>query len=92
MYIVVCYDITNNRRRTRLHEMLLGHGTAVQKSVFECDLTRAQLRRLRTRTRRFVKDKGDSIRYYQMCSRCVKRTQADGTALVEPGDGRDYAI
>ena len=90
MYIVACYDISNNRRRTRLHELLLGYGTPVQKSVFECDLTRAQFRRLRGRARRYVKGEGDSIRYYHLCGRCQGRTRAEGTPLVEAGQTGDF--
>jgi CRISPR-associated protein Cas2 len=92
MYIVVCYDITDNSDRVRLHELLLGYGSPVQKSVFECDLTAAQLRSLRKRAKRYVRGVGDSIRYYQMCGQCCARTQADGMALVEVESEEDYVV
>jgi CRISPR-associated protein Cas2 len=92
MYVVVCYDISDNRRRARLHELLLGYGSPVQKSVFECELSAAQLRRLRGSARRYVKKTGESLRYYQLCARCRGRTQAEGTALVEVGNEEDYAV
>ncbi|MDY6892446.1 MAG: CRISPR-associated endonuclease Cas2 [Chloroflexota bacterium] len=92
MYIVVCYDITSNRRRTRLHELLLGYGAPVQKSVFECNLTLTQFRQLRSRARRYVKGSGDSIRYYHLCGRCQGRTQEEGTPLVETGGLKDFFV
>ena len=92
MYIVACYDISNNRRRARLHELLLGYGTPVQKSVFECDLTLAQFRRLRAQSRRYVRKEGESIRYYHLCGRCQGRTQAEGTPLVEAGRTEDFIV
>ncbi|HIP96765.1 MAG TPA: CRISPR-associated endonuclease Cas2, partial [Anaerolineae bacterium] len=36
MFVVVAYDISNDRRRTKLHDTLLNFGTPVQYSVFEC--------------------------------------------------------
>ncbi len=92
MYIVVCYDISSNRQRARLHELLLGYGEPVQKSVFECDITPSQFRALRARARPYVKKKGDSIRYYQMCARCCARTQADGTPLTAVDAGKDFIV
>jgi CRISPR-associated protein Cas2 len=92
MYIVVCYDISDHRRRARLHELLLSYGTPVQKSVFECQLSRAQLRRLQAQARRFARKSGESIRYYQMCDRCQQRTQTDGTGLMEAGPVRDFVV
>ena len=92
MYFVVCYDISDNRRRTRLHELLLGYGTPVQRSVFECELTSAQFRRLRARARRYAKASGDTIRYYQMCAQCCTRTESDGTPLVEADSGGDFVV
>jgi len=91
MYIVVCYDISNNRRRARLHEMLLGYGSPVQKSVFECDLNLKQFRKMQKDARQYVK-RGESIRYYQLCGRCQQRTRADGTGLVEAGEGKDFSV
>lgn len=37
----VCYDITVDRERSRVDKILKGYGFRVQKSVFECHLTRA---------------------------------------------------
>ena len=36
MYVVV-YDISDSRRRRRLHDQLLNYGTGVQYSVFEIE-------------------------------------------------------
>ncbi|MDY6912571.1 MAG: CRISPR-associated endonuclease Cas2 [Chloroflexota bacterium] len=91
MYIIICYDISGNRRRARLHELLLGYGTPVQKSVFECDLNLKQFRKLRKDARRYVK-KGESIRYYHLCGRCRQRTKDEGTALIEAGNAEDFTV
>ncbi|MBI4337011.1 MAG: CRISPR-associated endonuclease Cas2 [Chloroflexi bacterium] len=92
MYLVVTYDITSNRRRARLHELLLGYGSPVQKSVFECLLSGAQLRELRARSRALVKGPRDSMRFYHLCARCQERTQGQGTALAAAGPQHDYTV
>lgn len=92
MYIVVCYDISSHRRRARLHELLLGYGHPVQRSVFECRLSRRQLRQLQAQARRLARGDRDSIRYYQMCRQCQQYTQADGTKLVEAELLRDFMV
>jgi group II intron reverse transcriptase/maturase/CRISPR-associated endonuclease Cas2 len=74
MYVFV-YDISNNRRRTRLHKKLLNYGTAVQLSVFEISercygdvvaLCQKELKR------------EDKVRIYRLCKRCETATQILG--------------
>lgn len=91
MYLVVAYDISDDRRRARLYELLLGYGTPVQRSVFECDLTAEQQARLRRAAARYARASGDSIRYYALCAACARRTEAAGTPLVEQCDG-DFVV
>jgi len=38
-FILVTYDIENDRRRTKIHKVLEGYGISVQYSVFECFLS-----------------------------------------------------
>ena len=53
----VVYDISNDRERNRVSKILIGFGFRIQKSVFECRLTRrskeqltAQLGKLEIKT------------------------------------------
>jgi CRISPR-associated protein Cas2 len=71
--IVVAYDIPHDRRRVRLHSLLLGFGEPVQESLFECDLDDAALRRLRKRITRLMRP-GDNVRIYPLCASCADRT------------------
>lgn len=62
---VVAYDIADDDRRRRLAQLLEGYGARVQFSVFECDLTGPQYRRLlRDLARRLVP--GDAVRVYHI--------------------------
>ena len=44
--VYVAYDISENRRRNRLHRLLRGFGEPVQKSIFLCWLDAVRQRRL----------------------------------------------
>ena len=45
--IYLCtYDVAENKRRTKLFELLKDHGEHVQFSVFLCSLTTAEVKRL----------------------------------------------
>ena len=46
---VIAYDVTDDRRRTKVHRVLAGFGTALQYSVFRCALTPLELLHLRAR-------------------------------------------
>jgi CRISPR-associated protein Cas2 len=93
MYVIVCYDISDNRRRLRLHKLLLAYGTPVQRSVFECNITPQQLGRLRQQAGRLARGRRDSIRYYQMCRQCQEAVTGTGVSLVEaPPPGKDFII
>ena len=91
MYVVACYDITDNRRRARLYELLLGYGAPVQKSVFECNITARQFTKMKKMASHFAK-RGDSIRYYELCVRCQRRTLTDGTKLADTGIEEDFVV
>jgi len=44
---LVTYDISNDRRLARVHKTMRGFGDHLQYSVFECQLTQADLARCR---------------------------------------------
>lgn len=46
---VVAYDISEDRERDQAERVLLGFGFRVQKSVFECRITRGQGKQLKER-------------------------------------------
>jgi CRISPR-associated protein Cas2 len=87
-FVLVVYDISNDRRRTRLHNTLLNHGTPVQYSVFECLLDTEELARMKKATARVIKPRVDRVRYYYLCAECVGKTEVTSGVEVlreEPG-------
>jgi CRISPR-associated protein Cas2 len=72
-FILVVYDISNDKRRTKLHTALLDYGTPVQYSVFECLVTEEEQEHLFKAVERVTRPKVDHVRYYPMCERCLKK-------------------
>ncbi len=56
IYVLVIYDIVDNRRRTFLAKTLSGFGYRVQESAFEAILTKPQLAKLLTKIERFSQE------------------------------------
>ncbi|WP_455089612.1 CRISPR-associated endonuclease Cas2 [Peptoanaerobacter stomatis] len=63
--IVIIYDIISNKRRTQLSKMLCAFGYRIQKSAFECILTKEKCELLLKKIDKFVKEE-DLIRIYRL--------------------------
>ena len=83
---VVAYDISSDRRRTKVHKILSGFGQWIQFSLFECFLTEKQLLSLRQRLDRQLQHDQDSVRFYPLCGTCQSRVETvGGKKPEEPG-------
>ncbi len=81
-FILIVYDISSDKRRTKLHNTLLDYGTPVQYSVFECNLTKEEIGLMKKAIQRIVRPKKDHVRYYPICARCLKQVDVIGGADV----------
>lgn len=75
---VIAYDIPDDKRRTKVHKILLGHGKWTQYSLFECFLTRKQLLLLRSKLEEHLVVREDSVRFYPLCANCVSKVETVG--------------
>lgn len=75
---VIAYDISDDRRRTRVFKLLSGYGQWTQYSLFECWLTKQHLIELRAKLKRLM-ETGDSVRFYPLCQSCVTRVETEGS-------------
>ncbi len=82
MFILVSYDITDDKVRFRLARTLKDFGKRVQRSVFEADLDEAELGRLRKKLEKVALDSDDSIRLYRLCEACLKTVKIWGAGEV----------
>jgi CRISPR-associated protein Cas2 len=83
-FILVSYDISDDKRRTKVMKALEDFGKRVQYSVFECRLTPAQIEKLKRRVQPFVRDEDDSVRFYPISADDVGRIQVLGSGAVTP--------
>lgn len=82
MFIVVTYDIADDRRRVRVAKCMEAHGRRVQWSVFDCLLGEGELASLRRELATLIDPEEDSVRFYRLCRRCRQTIDVLGTGSV----------
>lgn len=70
LYVFV-YDISNNKERGKVDDVLRDYGFRVQKSVYECHLTRGDKKRLLDKLESLTIETGH-IRCYGVNSKVIK--------------------
>jgi len=81
---VIAYDISNDRRRTKVHRTLCGFGEWTQYSLFECHLTAKEFVRLRGKLAGILNEEADSVRFYPLCASCENKVETVGSP--KPGE------
>ncbi len=87
MYVLVSYDIVEDRTRNRVFKFLKDFGTPVQKSVFECHVSWGQLRKMIKGIEGLIDVKADKVRYYSLCRQCVGRVVISGWGDIKRDEG-----
>ncbi|GAB4528070.1 MAG: CRISPR-associated endonuclease Cas2 [Pleurocapsa sp.] len=82
MFVIVSYDISEDKRRTKIHDILSSYGQWMQYSLFECDLTKTEYAKLRSRLNKIINSETDSIRFYFLCGCCQNKIERIGGELV----------
>jgi CRISPR-associated protein Cas2 len=77
-FVVVSYDIPDDRRRTKVCHLLKDYGQRVQYSVFECQLRPKDFKRLRERLRPLLDLAEDDVRFYRLCQVCLPKAKIWG--------------
>lgn len=86
---LVAYDVTDDKRRNRLHKSLKGYGYPVQLSVFEYLLFESELEEMTKAIKRIVDMKEDSVRIYIFCASCEKKVNILG---IGKKTEREFAV
>lgn len=79
-WVVVSYDIPDDKRRTKVMKTLEGYGRRAQYSVFECELRPAELTQLKARLRDLIDNAQDDVRFYGLCDNCLAKVTLLGKA------------
>jgi len=78
-FVVIAYDIEDDKRRRQVSKLLEAVGIRVNKSVFECLLAESRLVKLQGHIARKTV-RGDSVLYYPLCRSCIEKVDRSGTA------------
>lgn len=83
---LVCYDIPDDRRRTRVAKWLDGFGDRLQFSVFECWLREADRSKLLEGIKERILVDEDRISFYVLCKTCREAALHLGKDGPHPGE------
>jgi CRISPR-associated protein Cas2 len=81
LYVIV-YDITCDKRRKKVSDLLEGYGQRVQYSVFECILSQTKYSELQKRLRKQIKSSEDSVRFYPLSKHTFNQIETWGEPPV----------
>lgn len=87
---LVAYDISDDRRRTKVHKTLCGFGQWTQYSIFECFLSEKELVALRSRIDQILDAEEDNVRFYHICHACQGKVETVGSSL--PAEDTIYLL
>ena len=87
MFVVVTYDITDDRRRMHVSDELENFGARVNFSVFECHLEAESLADLKQRLAEKIDSSEDNVRYYVLCDACMKKIEIQGKGEITRDQG-----
>jgi len=76
MKYVVTYDISNDKRRTKLATLLDKYGIRVNYSVYECELNQTKFDKLlyEIELKKLINKKYDSLRFYYIHEAAMPRS------------------
>jgi len=76
---IIAYDISDNKRRKKVSDILEGYGTRVNYSVFEIQLsTKAQKKSIEKELLKILNPSKDSLRFYHICKNCIDKSWSLG--------------
>lgn len=91
MFLLVCFDIVDNKTRYRVVKVLKGYGVRVQKSVFECNnMTEHRFLKMKSALDDLIDHGEDTIRFYSLCRACIRSVEFSGIGTLPYT--RNYAI
>lgn len=73
MFVLIAYDIADDRRLKQVAKLMEAYGKRVQKSVFECVIDEDQLRILIHKAKHLMKRSEDKVQLYHLCDGCRHR-------------------
>ncbi|MBF0427755.1 MAG: CRISPR-associated endonuclease Cas2 [Magnetococcales bacterium] len=89
---VICYDVSDNKRRRHLAVCLDQYGERIQESVFEAVLERPLLKQMIEDVGKQINDKADAVRIYTLCATCAGKVERLGIPGPVPGEEKVFVV
>lgn len=70
---LIAYDISNDKKRKKISDILDGCGERINLSVYECMLTEVQKENIIEQFKEIM-DKNDIVKIYFICSACYAKS------------------
>lgn len=91
-YIVVAYDIADDRRRDRVVRRLVDDLVRVQESVFEGEIGDRRHVSLIAALGGLIDQRTDNVRVYTLCQRCRRSVETMGIAITPASPDDDVVL
>lgn len=78
MFVMISYDVVDDKKRLKLMKFLKDYGNRVQKSVFECNLSSKTYGQVKAGVEGIINKRKDRVRYYRICKGCVDKVEISG--------------
>jgi len=73
MFIIVSYDIIDDKKRDKICNILKDYCKRLQYSVFECDLTEKLFEQMIKKLKTHINEGEDSLIIIHLCEACKKK-------------------
>ncbi|MBL7915063.1 MAG: CRISPR-associated endonuclease Cas2 [Bacteroidia bacterium] len=88
---LVVYDITNDKERNATDKVISGYGFRIQKSVFQCRISKSQLRNLIKEIEKLNIQTGN-IRIFKLDANAKKVTFGNPSDTFDKEDDHAYIV
>lgn len=80
MRFLICYDVTDDKLRTKIVKILESYGERIQYSVFEFNLNKAKIIEMKHKMikGKLLDKKQMSFSMYPLCEECYKKVERYG--------------
>jgi len=80
-FVVVAYDIADDRRRQKTAKILIQYGLRCNESVFECLLSESKIQNMKAQIEKVIDAQEDIVLFYFLCKPCVMKRENLGRRL-----------
>ena len=84
---MICYDISDDKKREHVRKILSEYGDRMQYSLFECRLSEGDLLEIKGRLSEAIDKRADSVRFYAICPACLEKIIVHGNSSQEKDEG-----